>query len=154
VTADAAVLVGTDDQRSRSLAAIFALGLVIVIGLVVGSAAANEPILALFGVLGLLAAVIVAGRPEAASLLVVGLIYSNAPTVFVTFHSLPIIIGGSVPLILAAPLAYELLIRRQKLVVTPAMPWIVLYLIVQIVSTITSRDTAGSASELGSFSVE
>jgi putative inorganic carbon (HCO3(-)) transporter len=154
VTADAAVLVGTDEQRSRSLAAIFALGLVIVIGLVVGSAAANEPILALFGVLGLLAAVIVAGRPEAASLLVVGLIYSNAPTVFVTFHSLPIIIGGSVPLILAAPLAYELLIRRQKLVVTPAMPWIVLYLIVQIVSTITSRDTASSASELGSFAVE
>jgi putative inorganic carbon (HCO3(-)) transporter len=154
VTTDAAVLVGTNEQRSRSLAAIFALGLVIVIGLVVGSAAANEPILALFGVLGLLAAVIVAGRPEAASLLVVGLIYSNAPTVFVTFHSLPIIIGGSVPLILAAPLAYELLIRRQKLVVTPAMPWIVLYLIVQIVSTITSRDTASSASELGSFAVE
>ena len=154
MTTDAAVLVGTGEQRSRSLAAIFALGLVIVIGLVVGSAAANEPILALFGVLGLLAVVIVAGRPEAASLLVVGLIYSNAPTVFVTFHSLPIIIGGSVPLILAAPLAYELLIRRQKLVVTPAMPWIVLYLIVQIVSTITSQDTASSASELGSFAIE
>jgi O-antigen ligase len=154
VTTDAAVLAGTGERGARSLGAILALGLVIVIGLVVGSAAANEPFLALFGVLGLLVVVIVARRPEAASLLVVGLIYSNAPTVFVTFHSLPLIIGGSVPLILAAPLAYELLIRRQKIIITPALPWIVFYLVIQIVSTITSRDTASSASELGSFAIE
>lgn len=154
MTTDAAVLAPAGEQRSRSLGAILALGLVIIVGLVVGSAAANEPFLALFGVAGLLAVVIVARRPEAAALLVVGLIYSNAPTVFVTFHSLPVVIGGSVPLILAAPLAYEILIRRQKIVVTPALPWIVLYLLVQIVSTITSKDTAGSAAELGSFAIE
>ncbi|HET9520809.1 MAG TPA: O-antigen ligase family protein [Candidatus Limnocylindrales bacterium] len=150
----AARIAGPSVRPSRSVAAAVALGLVIAIGLAVGSVAAREPALALVGVVGLLAAVIVAGRPEAAALIVVGLIYSNAPVVFVTFHDVPLIIGASVPLVLAAPLAYEILIRRQKIVVTPALPWIVGYLLVQIVSTIASRDTGAAAAALGSFAIE
>jgi putative inorganic carbon (HCO3(-)) transporter len=141
-------------RPSRSLVAVVALGLVVAVGLVVGSAAAHEPLLALVGVVGLLATVIVAGRPEAATLMVVGLIYSNAPTVLVSFHGLPLVIGGVVPLVLAAPLAYDVLVRRQPIVVTPAMPWIAMYLVVQIASTIASRNTADAASALGSFAIE
>jgi putative inorganic carbon (HCO3(-)) transporter len=141
-------------RPARSLAAIGALGLVIAIGLIAGSIAAHEPILALFGAVGLLAAVIVAGRPEAAVLLVVGLMYANVPVILVSFHDVPFVIGAAVPLTLAAPLAYELLVRRQKIVVTPALPWIVGYLLVQIVSTLTSRDTTNAADALGAFVIE
>ena len=35
-------------------------------------------------------------------------------------------------MILVVPLGYELLIRRQKVVITPAFPWIVAYFLVQI----------------------
>jgi O-antigen ligase len=150
----AAQIAGPGVRPSRSVAAAVALGLVIAVGFGVGSVAAHEPALALVGVVGLLAAVIVAGRPEAAALIVVGLIYSNAPVVFVTFHDVPLIIGASVPLVLAAPLAYEILIRRQKIIVTPALPWIAGYLLVQIVSTIASRNTGDAAAALGSFAIE
>lgn len=145
---------GPGVRPSRSTAAAIALGLVVTVGLAVGSAAAHAPALALVGVVGLLGAVIVAGRPEAAALIVVGLIYSNAPVVFVTFHDVPLIIGASVPLVLAAPLAYEILVRRQKIIVTPALPWIVGFLLVQIVSTIASRNASDAAAALGSFAIE
>jgi O-antigen ligase len=131
--------------------ALLALAMVIAAALAIGSFAAHDPIFALVGVVGLLATVMVAGRPEAAALIVVGLIYSNAPVVFVTFHGLPLAIGAAVPFILVAPLAYDLLVRRERIVVTPALPWIVVYLVVLIVSTIGSRDTGDAASALSAF---
>lgn len=150
----APTVAGPAIRPSRSIAALGALGVVIVLGLIVGSVAANEPILALISVIGLLAVVIVAGRPEVAVLIVIGLLYSNAPVVFVTFHDVPFVIGAAVPLVLAAPLGYEILVRRAKIIVTPALPWIAAYLLVLIVSTITSRDTAAAASALSSFAIE
>jgi O-antigen ligase len=147
-------IAGPGLHPSRSLITAVAIGLVVVIGLAVGSVAAREPALVLIGVIGLLAAVIVVGHPEAAVLIVVGLIYSNAPIVFVTFHDVPLVIGAAVPLALAAPLAYEILIRREKIIVPPALPWIVAYLLVLIVSTIASRNTSAAVSELSSFAIE
>ena len=141
-------------KPSRSVVALLALAMVIAAALAIGSFAAHDPIFALVGVVGLLATVMVAGRPEAAALIVVGLIYSNAPVVFVTFHGLPLAIGAAVPFILVAPLAYDLLVRRERIVVTPALPWIVVYLVVLIVSTIGSRDTGDAASALSAFVIE
>jgi O-antigen ligase len=147
-------IAGPGLRPSRSLVTAVAIGLVVVIGLAVGSVAAREPALVLIGVIALLASVVVAGHPEAAVLIVVGLIYSNAPVVLVTFHDVPLVIGAAVPLGLAAPLAYEILIRREKIIVTPALPWIVAYLLVLIVSTIASRDTSAAVGELSSFAIE
>jgi hypothetical protein len=111
-------------RRSRSLVPVAAIVLTIAVSLVVGLVAAQEPLIAIAGVLALLGAVAVAIRPATSVLIVVGLIYSNAPVVFVQYHNVPVAIAASVPLILAAPLAYDLLVRRQRIVLTPAMPWI------------------------------
>ena len=137
--------------RLRPILPVVALGLMIALSLAIGAAAAREPVLAVVGVLALLGAVAVAIRPEAAVLIVIALIYSNAPAVFVTFHSLPVAIAAAVPLILAAPLAYDILVSRRKIVLTPAMPWIALLLIVEILSAITARDVPDAASSLGTF---
>jgi O-antigen ligase len=137
--------------RFRPVLPVVALGLMIALSLAIGAAAAQEPVLAVVGVLALLGAVAVAIRPEAAVLIVIGLIYSNAPAVFVTFHSVPVAIAAAVPLILAAPLAYDILVSRRKIVLTPAMPWIALLLIVEILSAITARDVPNAASALGTF---
>jgi O-antigen ligase len=141
-------------DRARPILPLVAIVLTIAIGLAVGAAAAHEPILAIAGVLALLAAVVVAIRPEAAVLIVVGLIYSNAPVVLVQYHSVPLVIGAAVPLILAAPLAYDILVRRQKIVVTPALPWIAGLLVVEILSTLTARDMNDAVSSLNVFLVE
>jgi O-antigen ligase len=136
---------------ARPILPLVAIALTIAISVAIGAAAAQEPIIAVAGVLAALGAVTVAIRPEAAVLIVVGLIYSNAPVVLVQFHSVPVAIAAAVPLILAAPLAYDILVRRRTIVLTPAMPWIALFLVVQIVSTITARDASDAASSLGTF---
>ena len=138
-------------RRSRSLVPVAAIVLTIAVSLVVGLVAAQEPLIAIAGVLALLGAVAVAIRPATSVLIVVGLIYSNAPVVFVQYHNVPVAIAASVPLILAAPLAYDLLVRRQRIVLTPAMPWIAMFLVVQITSTIVARDTTDALSSLTVF---
>lgn len=137
--------------RSVKLLPAIAILIVAALGLAVGAGAAYEPIFAIAGVLALLGAVAVAIRPDVAVLIVVGLIYSNAPVVLVQFHSVPVAVAAAVPLILAAPLAYDILLHRQPIVLTPAMPWIAGFFIVQIVSTITARESLDAAAQLGAF---
>lgn len=137
--------------RGRPITPLVAMGAAILIGVAVGVAAPNEPVIALAGVLALLGAVAVAIRPEVAVLIVVGLIYSNAPVVLVTYQSLPVAVAASVPMILVVPAAYDILVRRAPIVLTPAMPWIAVFLVVQIVATITAADPLDAADSLGTF---
>jgi putative inorganic carbon (HCO3(-)) transporter len=129
------------------------LGLVAV-AVAIGAVGANQPVIALGSVIAGLAATVVAIRPDAAAIVVVGLIYSNAPVVMVTFHDLPVALAGAVPAILAAPLAYDLLVRRERVVVTPALPWIVAYFVVEVVATIFARDINGAATSLQAIAIE
>jgi O-antigen ligase len=135
----------------RAVGGSFGL-LAIAIG--IGAVAANQPVLALGSAIAGLAAAVVAVRPDAAALLVVGLIYSNAPVVMVSFHDLPVALAAAVPAILAAPLAYDLLVRRQPIVVTPALPWIVGYFVVEVLATIFARDIIGATSGLQTIAIE
>lgn len=75
---------------------------------------------------------------EIATLAVVFLLYSNAPAVAVQFHGVPFIIGAMVVLPLFIPLTYYVVLRREPLVGSPALPFILLFLIVGVVSAILS----------------
>jgi O-antigen ligase len=77
---------------------------------------------------------------EIATLAVVFLLYSNAPAVAVQFHGVPFIVGAMVVLPLFIPLTYYVLLRREPLIVSPALPFILLFLIVAGLSAILSRD--------------
>ncbi len=145
--------VATPSGRSR-LVPLIALALTIVGSLAIGTVAAGTPVVALVGAFAVLAALAVAIRPDAAVLLVVALIYSNAPVVFVQFHGVPLVLAAVVPLILVAPLAYDLLVHRRPVVITPAMPWIAAYLVVALISTIGARDVSATADAVFSFVFE
>ena len=151
MTAVAPEIESAGTARPRTFLPILAIALTMAASLAVGAAAAQQPVIAVVGVLALLGAVAVAIRPEVAVLIVVALIYSNAPVVLSQFHDVPLAIAASVPLILAAPLAYDILVRRKKIVLTPAMPWIAAFLVIQIVSTISARDTTDAVSSLSTF---
>src|SRR5574341_1839246 len=73
---------------------------------------------------------------EIATLVVVFLLYSNAPAVAVQFHGVPFIVGAMVVLPLFIPLTYYVFLRREPLVVAPALPFVVLVRIVGTVSAI------------------
>lgn len=75
---------------------------------------------------------------EIATLVVVFLLYSNAPAVAVQFHGVPFIIGAMVVLPLFIPLTYYVILRREPLVGSPALGFILLFLIVGVVSAILS----------------
>ena len=132
------------------------LALVLTIGgsIAIGTLAAGSPVIAVFGALAVLAVFAIAMRPEYAVLLVVALIYSNAPVVLVQFHGVPLILAAVVPLILVATLAYDLLVERRPIVLTPAMPWIAAYLVVLLVSTIGARDVSAATDAVVSFVFE
>ena len=73
---------------------------------------------------------------EIATLAVVFLLCSNAPAVAVQFHGVPFIIGAMV--VLFIPLTYYVILRREPLVGSPALGFILLFLIVGVVSAILS----------------
>ncbi|MEO5941045.1 MAG: O-antigen ligase family protein [Candidatus Limnocylindrales bacterium] len=126
----------------------------VAVAVTIGAVGANQPVIALGGAIAGLAATIVAIRPDAAAIVVVGLIYSNAPVVMVTFHDLPVALAATVPLVLAAPLVYDLLVRRERVVVTAALPWIVAYFVVEIVATALARDINDAATRLQAIAIE
>jgi putative inorganic carbon (HCO3(-)) transporter len=156
--APAARRIETPPSSSRSprsaLVPLAALAITIGASLAIGALAAGSPILALFGAFAVLAFLGIAMRPEVAVLLVVGLIYSNAAVVMVQFQGAPFVLAAAVPLILLAPLAYSLLAERRPIVVTPALPWIVLFLVVQLLSSIVAEDVAAAAAAAGAFLLE
>jgi O-antigen ligase len=120
----------------------------------IGASTAQQPLIAVAGLVGLLLALAATIRPEVATLVLVFLLYSNAAVVAVTKFGAPLLLGAIVPMILVVPLGYELLIKRQKVVITPAFPWIVVYFLVQIMGTIFARDVPNAATELVNFVFE
>jgi O-antigen ligase len=77
---------------------------------------------------------------EIATLVVVFLLYSNAPAVAVQFHGVPFIVAAMVVLPLFIPLTYYVLLRREPLVISSALPFILLFVIVGVVSAMLSSN--------------
>ena len=124
------------------------------IGLSGGMVAAQEPLLALVAILAALLAVVMISWPEMATLTVVFLIYSNAAAVAVRFHGVPYIVGAAFPLLLIVPLGVYLIFRRQKIIVTPPLPLIILFLLIQLLSALFSIDVGTAAGNALAFVLE
>ena len=94
-------------------------------------------------------------RPRAATLLFVGLLYANVPVVAAGFHGVPEVLAVGGPLLLlGVPIVAYLVIRRQELVVTPTLVWLVAYLAVQVLAALFSADAEASASFVATFASE
>lgn len=78
--------------------------------------------------------------PEAAIPAILFLLYLNVPVVAVKFHHVPRVLGMLSPLPLLAPLAYYTLVRREQVVLTATLPWILAFLCVQIAGAFFARD--------------
>lgn len=121
----------------RLVVAVVAIGLAGVLGLVGG----QEPVIALLlaTAAGLGLAIVI--RPHLATIVAIGAIYLNVPVVMVRFHGLPEFTAIAVILLLAVPLAEDLIVGRAPVVITRAFPWVVLFLLSHLVSTLLARST-------------
>jgi len=93
-------------------------------------------------------------RPDTATLVVVALLYSNGAAIAVHDHNLPYSVGTAFPILLLAPLAYLVVVRRQPLVITPALPWVLAFCVAMILATMFSGDFEVSWKELRQFLIE
>jgi putative inorganic carbon (hco3(-)) transporter len=91
--------------------------------------------------------------PEAATLLFVWLIYTNALAIAVTWEGAPRTVGLLAPLLLTVPIAAGVL-RGQSLRLNATMGWIVALLVAQAASTVFAVDAGVSAGELAGFVLE
>lgn len=103
----------------------------------------------LIGAFGLIVA-----RPDAASVIVIFLIYTNAVVVLVRFHGLPDVAALALPLALSAPFAWRVVLRREVVVVTPALPWMLVLLVVELLSTAFSAQATDAAPNVLDYAVE
>lgn len=100
-----------------------------------GLAAGEMGLLVIAGLLALMAALAIAVRPDRATLIVVAILYSNAAAIAVTRFGVPFFAGAAFPLLLVVPFAYHIVIRRQPIVITSGLPFLLAYFIVVIVGT-------------------
>ncbi len=103
----------------------------------------------LIGVFGLVVA-----RPDTASVIVIFLIYTNAAVVLVKFHGVPDVAALALPLALSAPFAWRVVLRREEVVVTPALPWMLVLLVVELLSTAFSAYATDAAQNVLDYAVE
>ncbi|MEO6579432.1 MAG: O-antigen ligase family protein [Candidatus Limnocylindria bacterium] len=140
-----------DERPSGILQASIA---VMMIALVPAAAVLEVPLPIIAGVGAILAFTGLALRPEAATVVVVAALYSNAAVVAVRFHHVPFLLAAGSVFLLAVPLGYYLLVRRMPLIMPRAVPWIMGYLGVQLASTLLARDSGSAAESLVTFLTE
>jgi O-antigen ligase len=121
---------------------------------VLGILAARQPLLAIGGVVAMLLVVAILAWPDSATLVVVFTIYSNAAVIAVRFHGVPSTFAIMVPMLLMIPLASCLIFRREKLIATPALPLLFLYLLVQVIGTLLADYIDSATSALLSYVTE
>ena len=91
---------------------------------------------------------------EATTLLVVFLLYSNLAVLLVKYHGLPYFVTMLVLALLILPLFYQIVIRRQPLILPRGFFWVALFMIVLMISTIFARNFSESFDVLFTYLTE
>lgn len=145
---------GLDAPRPRLLVPVAISLLNVGLAALLGALAAID--LGTAMALGLLAAVVlwIALRPNAATFVVLAILYSNAAAIAVQIHGWAYPIAALLPLILIIPLAYHLVVRHEPIVMTPTLRLVLLLFVAQLVSTVLSRDPGTAVDALFKYAVE
>ncbi len=88
--------------------------------------------------LGLLALIV--AWPEAGTLTVVFVLYTNIAVIAKQFHGVPDLVASSFPLLLVAPLVNYIIFKREKLIIDWPFALMVVFLAVLLVSSLLARD--------------
>lgn len=124
--------------------AAFSLGLLCAGMIAVGAAMEHQLVIAGAALLAVPAAIVLFVRPDLAVPVVLFVMYSNAAVVAVRFHGVPAITAMLVPAPLLIPFICNVLLRQQSVVVTSALPWILLFVGWQMLCAMVSTDSGKS----------
>lgn len=126
----------TSSTSSRTLTALLVAGSALATGVL----AVFHPLLALAVAGVILLGLVVVRSPDLAVFAVIFILFSNIAVVATRFHGVPRVIASAFPLLLLVPLMRDIVLRRQGLIVTPALPFLLLLLVVQVIGMMFSTD--------------
>jgi O-antigen ligase len=115
---------------------------------------AYQPLILAAGVMVLLLALSTLLWPDLATLAVIFVIGTNAAVIAVKFHGLPYFMGAAFPGLFIIPLISYLLFRKQKLIIDPVFPLLLIFLAVQLLSTLFSSYLDIAVNEMIKFTSE
>lgn len=145
----------TVENRFAGNRRLFVVLLLALLGAVaIGLAAVNEPFLGLAVLLGFVSLLALIKWPDAATIIVVFYIYTNVGPVLMNFHGVPAYISQGFPVLLIFPLIWYILLRREKLVITPVFHLLVLLLVVYILGAVFSTDIGWASRKLIDYVLE
>ena len=132
----------SDNSSFRMDGRIAAFSLVLLCAgmIAVGAAMEHQLVIAGAALLAVPAAIVLFVRPDLAVPVVLFVMYSNAAVVAVRFHGVPAITAMLVPAPLLIPFICNVLLRQQSVVVTSALPWILLFVGWQMLCAMVSTD--------------
>jgi hypothetical protein len=119
-----------------------------------GLIALNQTTLAIAIGAGLLILLAIVAKPNFATLVVVFILFTNAAVIAVQFHNVPSLVGASLPALLVFPLASYVIIRREKIVLSPMLLPIFLFFAVQVAGTLFAEYRAEATNNLITFIAE
>ena len=123
--------------------------------LTIGMVVTKEPYLALLGIAGTLFMLALMRWPDVATLLVIFYIYTNLGAVALKFHGVPSLIATAlVPTLLVIPLIWYVLVRREKLVITPVLQLLLTMAIIYLLGAALSVDITLAIPQLTEYFVE
>jgi putative inorganic carbon (hco3(-)) transporter len=137
--------------RLRPVAMPRALGLGLAIGVVAGAVAAFVPALGVVILAALLVGLLTVRHPDVATVVGLAAVYSNAAVVATTFYHAPAFVAAAIPGLFLVPLAHRVFVRGEPLVVTPALPFVALYLGVQVLAAMASPYPGTAFDEVARF---
>lgn len=110
--------------------------------------------LALGATLLLTAGVLLLIWPEAATLLAVFLLYTNAPAIATRYHGVPEPVAAAFILLLALPVLHHLLVRGERLRTDEVVPMLLLFLGVLLVASLRARSVEAALEHIAKFVAE
>lgn len=137
-------------ERKLLLLILFTIAGAVAIGLAV----TQDPLVAVAGVLAILLLLCLLKWPDTATLLVIFFVYTNVGPVLIKFHNVPILLATIFPLILVVPLVSYLILRREKVVITPVLQLLLALAVIYTLGAIFSSDITLAMPQLTEFLLE
>lgn len=119
-----------------------------------GALSSLQPFLAVGVEVALILGLAVLAWPDIATLVVLAVLYSNAAVIAVKMHGMPSVVSIALPGLLILPLSSSLIFRREKLIVTPALPLLFLYTMMLVIGTVFADNVAVATSTVTGFLAE
>jgi putative inorganic carbon (hco3(-)) transporter len=143
-----------DSEATRAGAPTAALrAIVLAAAIVVGALVGTSPTLGALLVSVAFLVLIVAVKPDWATIAAVVLLYSNAAVVANRFHGLPQPVAQGAALLVAIALAHHLGVKGRPFIVPAALPWIVAFFVVQMVGLVGASDPGAAVESILDFIV-